>query len=55
MSDQVILSKAERELMVTLLKHERAELPAEIRHTRHCEVREELHRRRDLVGNLLID
>ena len=53
MSDHVTLSESERELIVALLERERSELPAEIRHTRHCEVRDELHRRQGPVGNLL--
>jgi hypothetical protein len=36
-----------------LLQRERSELPPEIHHTRTVEVREDLHRRLDLVENLL--
>jgi len=50
---QTELSEAERALVVELLERERSELPSEIRRTRTASVREELHRREDLVRHLL--
>ncbi|MCC6862868.1 MAG: hypothetical protein IT158_30115 [Bryobacterales bacterium] len=47
------LSEAERQLLIELLERERADLPAEIHHTRTPEVKDRLHRRRELVDNLL--
>ena len=53
MNDQPELSAAEWALVVELLQRERSELPVEIRHTRTSSVREELHRRQELVQDLL--
>jgi hypothetical protein len=53
MDDQPKLSEAEWDLVVELLERERAELPVEIRHTRTASVRDELHRREDMVSDLL--
>jgi len=53
MTGHVTLSEAEWELVVELLEHERAELPVEIRHTRTSSLRDELHRRREVVLRLL--
>jgi hypothetical protein len=53
MDDQPKLSEAEWDLVVELLERERAELPVEIRHTRTSSVRDELHRREDMVRDLL--
>jgi len=53
MTDQPELSEAEWDLVVELLERERAELPVEIRHTRTASVRDELHRREDMVRDLL--
>ncbi|HUT09031.1 MAG TPA: hypothetical protein VMY42_00910 [Thermoguttaceae bacterium] len=47
------LSEAEWALVVELLEHERSELPSEIRRTRTASVRDELHRREDMVQSLL--
>ena len=53
MTDQPELAEAEWDLVVELLERERAELPVEIRHTRTASVRDELHRREDMVRDLL--
>jgi hypothetical protein len=53
MDDQPKLSEAEWDLVVELLERERTELPVEIRHTRSSNFRDELHRREDMVGDLL--
>jgi len=53
MNSQLSLSQDEWELLLELLERERAELPVEIRHTRHCEVRDQLHYREHLVDELL--
>ena len=53
MTDQPELSEAEWALMLELLQRERSELPVEIRHTRTSSVREELHRRQEMVQGLL--
>ena len=47
------LSDAEWMLVLELLEHERAELPAEIHHTRTSAVRDELHRRLEMVESLI--
>ncbi len=47
------LSDAEWALIVELVQRERSELPPEIHHTRTMGVREDLHRRLELVENLL--
>ena len=52
-SDEPKLSEAEWELVVELLQRERSELPSEIRRTRTSSVRAELHRRSELVRELL--
>jgi len=48
-----MFSAAELELILELLERERSELPVEIRHTRTAKLREELHRRQDMVRSLL--
>ncbi len=53
MTDQPELSEAEWALMLELLQRERSELPVEIRHTRTSSLREELHRRQEMVQGLL--
>ncbi len=50
---QVQLTDAEWALIIELLQRERSELPPEIHHTRTVSVREDLHRRLDLVEELL--
>ena len=47
------LSDAEWALIVELVQRERSELPPEIHHTRTMAMREDLHRRLELVENLL--
>ena len=47
------LSEAEWALIVELLQREQRDLPVEIHHTRVAGVREDLHRRRDMVRELL--
>lgn len=53
MKDQPMLSEDEWALVIELLRQEREELPAEIRHTRTSSVRADLHERRDLIDRLL--
>jgi len=53
MTDQPVLNENEWQLVVELLERERGELPAEIRHTRTSRVRDDLHRRADMVKGLL--
>ncbi len=53
MSDQPKLSDAQWELVVELLQRERSELPSEIRRTRTWSVRDDLHRRQEMVNELL--
>lgn len=53
MKSQLQLNDAEWALIIELLQRERSELPPEIHHTRTVNVREDLHRRLDLVENLL--
>jgi hypothetical protein len=50
---QLQLTDAEWALIIELLQRERSELPPEIHHTRTMDVREDLHRRLELVENLL--
>jgi hypothetical protein len=52
MADQPRLSEAERALLAELLEQEEHELPAEIRHTRTQEVKDQLHQRLELVRQL---
>ncbi|MBI3696715.1 MAG: hypothetical protein HY238_17985 [Acidobacteria bacterium] len=53
MRDQPTLTEAEWMLLVELLERERRELPSEIRHTRTPAVRDDLHRRLEMVDGLL--
>jgi predicted mannosyl-3-phosphoglycerate phosphatase (HAD superfamily) len=53
MNDQPVLSEGEWALVVDLLEREKADLPAEIHHTRTATVRAELHERLDMVRRLL--
>ena len=53
MTDQPVLNETEWQLVLELLERERSELPAEIRHTRTSSVRDDLHRRADMVKGLL--
>jgi hypothetical protein len=53
MSDQPELSREEWTILVELLERERADLHPEIRHTRTSSLRDELHRRLELVEALL--
>lgn len=53
MHDQPILSDAEWALVVELLEQELHELPVEIRHTRSSSYSEDLHRRLEMVRQLL--
>jgi hypothetical protein len=53
MSDQPALTREEWTIIVELLERERSELHPEIRHTRTSSLRAELHRRLDMVGDLL--
>ncbi len=53
MCGQPMFSAAELELIIELLERERSELSPEIRHTRTAKLREELHRRKDMVRSLL--
>ena len=53
MTDQQKLSDVEWELVVELLERERSELSPEIRHTRTSSVRDDLHRRQEMVKELL--
>ena len=53
MNEQVILSTAERELIVELLQREHDDLPVEIHHSRVAAYREALHSRQALVQELL--
>lgn len=50
---QPVLSRSEWELVVELLERERGDLPAEIRHTRTSNIREELRQRLKTVEGLL--
>ncbi len=52
MIDQPRLSEAEWTLLMQLLEQEEHELPAEIRHTRTQEVKDELHQRLEMVRQL---
>lgn len=52
MNDQPKLSEAEWALFAQLLEQEEHELPAEIRHTRTQEVKDELHQRLEMVRQL---
>lgn len=52
MADQPKLSEAEWALLAELLEQEDNELPAEIRHTRTQEVKDQLHQRLELVRQL---
>jgi hypothetical protein len=47
------LSEAEWELVVELLERERADLPAEIHHTRTVAIRDDLKKRLDLVEQMI--
>ena len=53
MSDQPEVSKDEWAILLELLERERAELHPEIRHTRTSSLRDELHRRLEIVEALL--
>jgi hypothetical protein len=53
MTDQPILSDAEWALIADLLAMEQSELPVEIRHAQIGAAREELHRRKEIVDDLL--
>jgi hypothetical protein len=53
MSEQPKLSEAEWALVIDLLRQENDQLPIEIHHTRSSAFRDELHRRRQMVENLL--
>jgi hypothetical protein len=53
MHDQPILTDAEWALVVELLQLEQRELPVEIRHATGIAAREEMHRRLQLVQDLL--
>jgi hypothetical protein len=53
MNQQLRLSEDEWALIVELLESERSELPVEIHHTRTASVRQELHRRADMIEGLL--
>jgi hypothetical protein len=53
MNEQPKLSEAEWALIVELLESERHELPVEIHHTRNADVRQQLHRRAEMVESLL--
>lgn len=48
-----VFSQEEIDLLIELLERERAELPAEIHHTRTSEVRDSLRRRLELVNRML--
>jgi len=48
-----VFSQEELDLLVELLERERAELPAEIHHTRTTAMRDTLRRRLELVNRLL--
>jgi hypothetical protein len=50
---QPALSDVEWQLVIELLEREQKELPSEIRHTRTISVKDELHRRSELVKKLL--
>ena len=45
--------ETERALVIELLEREVQDLPSEIHHTRSATVKEELHRRLEIVRNLL--
>ncbi len=53
MTGQPILSDAEWALMIDLLAMEQSELPVEIRHAQIGPARAELHRRKEMVDDLL--
>lgn len=53
MHDQPILSEAEWALVMELLEQELHELPVEIRHTRSMTYHDDLHRRREMVQELV--
>lgn len=53
MHDQPVLSDAEWALVIELLEQEQHELPVEIRHTRSSSYSEDLHRRLEMVRQLL--
>jgi hypothetical protein len=53
MYEEPKLSDQQWELLVELLEREHNELPVEIHHTRNSAVREELHRRQEIVKELL--
>jgi hypothetical protein len=53
MNERPILSEAEWALVVELLENERRELPVEIHHTRNSDVRQQLHRRTEVIDRLL--
>lgn len=53
MNEPLILSPAERELIVQLLQQEHDDLPVEIHHCRVAAYRDELHRRQTMVQALL--
>jgi hypothetical protein len=53
MHEQPILTEAEWALVIELLQLEQRELPVEIRHATGIIVREEMHRRLQLVHDLL--
>jgi hypothetical protein len=53
MGDQPELSREEWTILFELLEQERAELHPEIRHTRTSTLRDELHRRLEVVEALL--
>jgi hypothetical protein len=53
MENQPRLSDAEWALVIEMLERERDELPVEIRHTRSSTMRNDLHRRAEIVQELL--
>jgi len=53
MHEQPILSEAEWALVVELLQLELRELPVEIRHAANSAMREEMHRRLEMIQGLL--
>ena len=53
MNEPVILSDAEKAILVELLTHEEESLSPEIRHTRTASVKDELRERREVMRGLL--
>ncbi len=53
MIDQPKLSEEEWALVIELLEREHGELPVEVHHTRNSRVRGDLHRRAQMVQELL--